>query len=645
MAREDKSPFDELDENEALRTILEGTSTETGKEFFNALVKNLAKALNTHAALVTEFLENSCRLRAIAFWVGGNWYNNYEYDISGTPCETVIKKANFFHYPVNVQELYPDDEDLKKISAESYMGVPLKDVNDNVLGHIAVMDTKPMPEEPRGLALFHIFAARATAELQRLQAEAEIKEREEKLSRLIDGVMDAIFELDQNLRVTLINAAAKKIFEYESDQIIGKNFSRLLTKESVEKLLRMTDELENKTEGEKYLWIPGGLEAVRNDGDAFPAEATLSQSNKLQNKYYTLILRNVNERIEAENKIQTLSIQTEYLKEEIKELHNFENILGNSTSLLQVLNDIKKVAPTDSTVLICGETGTGKELIARAIHAESNRSDMPLIKVNCAAIPSNLIESEFFGHEKGAFTGAISKREGRFSLANGGTIFLDEIGELPLDLQSKLLRVLQEGEFEAVGSSKTNKVDVRVLAATNRNLLDEVKSRNFREDLYYRLNVFPLEIPPLKERGDDIIHIAQSFSERFANRMGLEIEPLSEDDINSLKTYDWPGNIRELQNLIERAVITSQNGKLNLAKLLPENGTKSAEGNKDKNGHTTKRVYTIKELQELEKENIVLALKKTKWKISGDKGAAKLLGIPPTTLSSRIKSLGIKRQA
>ena len=230
----------------------------------------------------------------------------------------------------------------------------------------------------------------------------------------------------------------------------------------------------------------------------------------------------------------------------------------------------KEVAATDATVLILGETGTGKEVIARSIHRTSRRHNKPLIKVNCAAIPATLIESELFGHEAGAFTGATKKRDGRFAMAHGGTIFLDEVGELPLDLQSKLLRVLQEGEFEPVGSSQTRKVDVRVLAATNRDLQRAIGEGKFREDLYYRLNVFPIELPPLRERRGDIGALAAAFAEKFAKSMGRSIEPLSADCIRRLEAYRWPGNVRELQNIIERAVITARDGKLNLDRALPE---------------------------------------------------------------------------
>ena len=303
------------------------------------------------------------------------------------------------------------------------------------------------------------------------------------------------------------------------------------------------------------------------------------------------------------------------------------------------------MAPTDSTVLISGDTGTGKELIARAIHAASLRKDRPLITVNCAAIPDSLMESEFFGHEKGAFTGVTQRREGRFGLADGGTIFLDEVGELNKELQAKLLRVLQEGEFSPVGSSKTHKVDVRVIAATNRDLAAAVQEGQFRTDLYYRLNVFPMRIPPLRERGDDIVLLAAHFADEFTTRMGRHIEPLSRDAIERLKAYDWPGNVRELQNVIERGIITARRGRLNLDLDLPRQPPTLPSKQSACPDTGMEPIRTAQQLQELERDNLVQALQATRWRVSGKNGAAQLLGVPPSTLQSRMKALGIKRPA
>ncbi len=637
-----QQPFTDLDEETALRTILEGTATETGERFFEALVENLGKALHTHAAWVTEYIPESRRLKALAFYLDGAFLKDWEMDLAGTPCEHVIDQARLIHFPDNLLNLFPIDPDITSLKAASYMGLPLTDTTGKILGHLAVMDLQPMPTEPRVEAIFRIFASRAAAELQRLQAESAIKEREQKLRRLVDSAMDAIIELDEQLQVTRINPAAENVFQCEATNLVGKNFYHSLIQKDREKLRILINDLKTKPEGQRSLWIPGGLNALQTDGTEFPAEATLSQFQMAGKAFYTLILRNVNERLEAEQKIRSLTIETEFLKEELHDLQHFGEILGNSPALMRVLRDIQQVADTEATVLITGETGTGKEVMARAIHANSRRRDHPFVKVNCAAIPATLIESEFFGHEQGAFTGATKKREGRFSLADRGTIFLDEIGELPLDLQGKLLRVLQEGEFEPVGSSHTTKVSVRVLAATNRDLQKEAQGGTFREDLYYRLNVFPIHLPPLRERGEDVVLLANTFVQHFSQRMGRAIAPLSPDALRRLTTYHWPGNVRELQNVIERAVITAQNGQLNLDRAIPDDEDKLYSPNQ-RSTQEPSTIRTIQEIQDLERQNILMALEQGGWKVSGEKGAAKLLGINPSTLTSRMKALGITR--
>jgi PAS domain S-box-containing protein len=629
-----------LDEDIALRTILEGTSSETGEPFFAALVKNLAKALGTSGAWVTEFQEDCQRLRALAFWHDGSWVDDYEYSVLGTPCEAVVGEARLVHVEDKVVELYPDDPDLKAHGAVSYMGVPLRDVDGRILGHLAVLHNQPMPEEPRHEAILQIFAARASAELQRIRAESELLWREEKLARLVDSAMDAIIELDHNLKVTRMNPAAEKVLACDANQVEGRDFGRFVSEESRGKLAALIQELDARPEKERYLWIPGGLDAKRADGKDFPAEATLSRFEMRHGTYHTLILRNVNERLEAEKKIRSLTVETEYLREEIKALQGPGDIIGESEPMKRLLADIQQVADTDATVLLLGETGTGKEVVAGAVHGASGRPNKPLIKVNCAAIPATLIESEFFGHEKGAFTGATQKREGRFALADGGTIFLDEIGELPLELQVKLLRVLQEGEFEPVGSSTTKKVDVRVLAATNRDLKESVEQGKFREDLYYRLNVFPIRLPPLRERGKDIALLASSFAERCARRLGRTIE-LSEQCIRRLTAYSWPGNVRELENVIERAVITSRDRRLNLDRALPEMGRDELPAAPPARDES--QILTARELLKLERENIIRALEAAGWRVAGEQGAAGLLGMKPSTLSSRMKALEIIR--
>ena len=630
-----------LDESVALRAILEGTARTTGEHFFDALVKNLAKVFQTHGAWVTEYLPETKRFKARAFYLGDQIHRDYEMNIEGTPCEVVVRDLRLIHYQDKVQELFPDNPMIREIGTCSYMGVPLLDLDGKLLGHMAVVDRVPMPVEPRFKALFEIFAARAAAELQRLRAEAEVEQGEQKLRRLVTSAMDAIVEINQDLQIISMNPAAEKVFACSGQNMIEQNFMKFLSPESCRKLSLLTHELQSRPEGQQYLWIPGNLEAFQFSGNGFTAEASLSRYELQGKTYYALILRNVNDRLEAEQKIQSLTVAAEYLREEIRALQNFDEVIGRSPEILRVLKDVHQVSIADTTVLIIGETGTGKELIARAIHEGSPRKNKPLITVNCAAIPATLIESEFFGHEAGAFTGATKKREGRFELADNGTIFLDEIGELLPDLQSKLLRVLQEGEFQPVGSSRTKKVNVRVIAATNRNLQEMMRQGKFREDLYYRIHVFPISLPPLRDRGDDVILLGKKFTDQFAQRMGKKLQPLTPENINRLKAYPWPGNVRELQNVIERAVITSIDGKLNFSRGLPDAVPGPTAGDISKT--TQLVVRTAKEFEQLEKENLLQALETTGWRIAGKDGAAQLLGLKPSTLTSRMKSLGIER--
>lgn len=337
-----------------------------------------------------------------------------------------------------------------------------------------------------------------------------------------------------------------------------------------------------------------------------------------------------------------LELENEYLREEVTKASAFGELVGQSAALEVITRQIDLVAPTDSAVLILGESGTGKELVAREIHRRSHRSSRPLIKVNCAAIPRDLYESEFFGHAKGAFTGALRDRIGRFELAEGGTLFLDEVGEIPLELQAKLLRVLQEGELERVGEERTRRVNVRLIAATNRDLRVESDAGRFRQDLFYRLSVFPIEVPVLRKRKDDIPLLAEHFLELLTRRLGRTRPILTLAAVQKLQQYDWPGNVRELQQVIERAVITSVKGRLNIELPHQSKSTRAAETLPSED-----TVRTDAQIRLIEADNIRAALKSTNGKISGPGGAAELLGVKPTTLTSRIKALGIplpKRQ-
>jgi transcriptional regulator with GAF, ATPase, and Fis domain len=337
---------------------------------------------------------------------------------------------------------------------------------------------------------------------------------------------------------------------------------------------------------------------------------------------------------------QRLQLESDYLREEIVEARAMGEIVGQSDILNKVVRQIDLVAPTDANVLILGESGTGKELVAREIHKRSRRQEQPLLKVNCASIPADLFESEFFGHIKGAFTGALKDRAGRFEAADGGTLFLDEVGEIPPSLQGKLLRTLQEGQFERVGEERTRQVDVRIVAATNRNLDAEVASGRFRHDLYYRLNVFPIEIAPLRQRIEDIAPLAALFLKRAADKFNRSKLRLTKGDLMTLQAYDWPGNVRELQNVIERAVIVSSGDRLHFD-LKIDSGQRQAHRTAVSVPQT--EVLTAREMREMERRNIESALKLCGGKIYGPTGAAHLLDLPPTTLSAKVKSLGIKK--
>jgi transcriptional regulator with GAF, ATPase, and Fis domain len=340
---------------------------------------------------------------------------------------------------------------------------------------------------------------------------------------------------------------------------------------------------------------------------------------------------------EIETLKQRLEQENQYLREEVQAA-SFGELVGESPALGAVAHQIELVAPTDSAVLILGESGTGKEVVARELHRRSRRADRPLIKVNCAAIPRELYESEFFGHAKGAFTGALRDRAGRFELADHGTLFLDEIGEIPLDLQAKLLRVLQEGELERIGEERTRRVDVRIIAATNRNLRAEALAGRFRQDLFYRLSVFPMELPPLRNRPEDIGPLADHFLDRLARQLGRRRSRLTLANLQQLQKYAWPGNVRELRHVLERACIVATDGRLRFD--LPTDSSKQRE--EPAESTTTKSILTDAEMRRFEANNIRAALESSKGKIYGNEGAAARLGMKPTTLASRIKALRVR---
>lgn len=623
----------------ALKKIVEGTSASTGQQFFESLVKNLGEILGVHGVWITEYLEDQNRLRALSFFLDGKFVTEYEYKVTGTPCEPVLQNEGICHIPDRVIELFPSDPDLEPLGAVSYMGIALKHSDGKILGHLAMLDNKPMEEIPEAFAIFNIFASRATAELRRLNADKILIDHKEKLNRLINGSQELILEFNESLNITQVNEAAIKVLNFPKASYERKLITDLVDVENRDHLLSAVQLVREQGLGLSPLRIKGPLFCMPLNKAKFPVEGTLSTYQYQNKNFYALFIRSIQEKIASEKIIRKLDLETTLLKEKIYE-NQFDEIIGNSDAIKKTISLIGRVAKTDSTVLVEGDTGTGKELIARAIFKNSLRKDESFITLNCASLPSELIESELFGHIKGAFTGATASREGRFLLADKGTIFLDEIGELPLQLQPKLLRVLQEGTFEPVGSSETRKVNVRIIAATNRDLQAEIRKGSFREDLFYRLNIFPISVPPLRNRGKDIEMLADAFIQKFSKKYGFKIKALDHASKSALSKYAWPGNVRELQNIVERAIIISQDGHIDLISLLSggieQKNAEALNANQD-------IIYNESEMREMEKLNIIKALEITGWKISGSNGTASLLGIPSTTLNSRIMKLGISK--
>ncbi len=474
-------------------------------------------------------------------------------------------------------------------------------------------------------------------------AQEAVRESAAQLSAIIQTALDAILVIEDDRRIVLINPAAERVFRCTAADVIGTSVMRLATPAAAESFARAMDDI--RAGRKAFSLTEPGLRSRRLDGEEFEFEGAVSAARIGGRLRYTIYLRDLGERRRLEADQQRLELQTAYLQEEIKAVHNFEEIVGSSAVLQRVLAQVGLVAATDSSVLICGETGTGKELVARAIHAQSARRSRPLVKVNCAALPSGLVESELLGHEKGAFTGATERRTGRFELAHRGTIFLDEVGELPLDVQVKLLRVLQEREFERVGGSQTVKVDVRVIAATNRDLPGAVAAGTFRQDLYYRLNVFPVTLPPLRERTDDIPPLIHYFVARYAAKIGRKVTRVPQETMQRLVAYSWPGNVRELENVIERAVILSRGPELTVAPdVLPEPAPSPAPTGAEP-ARSARAPSAPAALRDVERQHIVTILKQTGWRIDGPQGAARLLSMNPSTLRSRMQKLGIRRSA
>jgi formate hydrogenlyase transcriptional activator len=483
-----------------LYEVAERTAALTGDDFFQELVRALADTLRVRCAFVSEFLEDTRRVRTLALFESGALVDNAEWDVRHTPCEVVLQ-GEIAYYPDNVREMFP--QNLAVFEARhvvSYLAIPMIDRHGRVLGHLAATHDRPMTDARFERSVLRLFGMRAAAELERRYLERER------------------WEL----------------------QTVNHNLREVMVRE-----------------------------------------------------------------------------------------HQIDGFVGTAPAMHAVFNALYQVADTDTTVLVTGETGTGKELIARALHGASSRRERPLVPVNCAGLPAELVESELFGHERGAFTGAVGQRKGRFELAHGGTIFLDEVGELPAAAQAKLLRALQEHEIERVGGTHPIEVDVRVIAATNRNLEEMVARGQFRADLYYRLNVFPIPLPPLRERRADIPLLARFFLEKYGRKLGKRFDGFDPASLERLQCYRWPGNVRELQNVIERAVVVGKPPRLTIRDPL------AAEPAGD--------ITAAAAVDEVVRAHILQVLERHRWVIEGPSGAAAVLNMKPSTLRYRMKQLGIDK--
>jgi len=696
----------------AFRPVVEATADKAGLEFLRHLTKNLAESLGVEYAFVAEFAGAEDRVKTIAFWGGNEWRPNVEYRLAGTPCERVVS-GQFCLYKDDVQRLFPADSDLVALGARSYLGVPLRAASGQTLGHLAALDTRPMDDDPRGLAIFEVFANRARVELERLHAEAVLHRAMSDLELRLDstredlaaarqhldlayGELQALLEINQSstrhlrradlfaelarcvkpllrcerfgvevptgpesLRVHVLaldqpargpmiedfpsaGTACRWAQEQRQRYVAGareqlrERFPMthlVMEREGMESLCALPLLREEKSFGALF-FMSTARDAYRELPVTLIERVASAVAVAVDNCFAYEEVQQLRDRLRAEN---------EYLQEEIQQGHNSSEIVGRSPALAKVLALVDTVAPTPSTVLVLGETGTGKELVARAIHDRSPRRDRPLVKVNCSAISAGLVESELFGHVRGAFTGAVAARRGRFEIADGGTLFLDEIGELPLETQVKLLRVLQEREIEPVGSSESRPVDVRVIAATNRDLEQEVAAGRFRADLYYRLNVFPIVMPPLRERDGDVALLAGFFADRFGRELGRRIEAIAEGALRRLRAYAWPGNVRELSNVIERAVVLARDPVLDVSpELLPGASRRSPPERAAAEATAAPRAAGAT-LEEIQRRHIQETLERTGWVIEGPRGAAAALGLSPSTLRSRIKKLGVRR--
>jgi len=613
-----------FEERSVLLHLANGASVRSGPQVFDRLIEDVTQLFACSAAWLATTRADG-QLSTIAVKALGEWQASVEYSPERAPCSLVLQQCRVIRLEqANVgQHVLPE---LNLAHATRYLGAPLLDSQGDALGVLALLSDAPFPDDERAAAALQLFAERATAELRHQAAEHSARARTAELSGLFAGVLDAVLSLDADLHVVALNPAARELFGATDGEQL--DLSRLLTDASVDRLRRAARDLDRSAVTSNSVWLAGGLQGKRRH-QVFSAEAMLSSYATESNRAFNLILRNVEAQRQAEARIVALTREAEYLRDRAESPEKAERIVGGSSSVQRARHEIERAASLQSCVLLLGEAGTGKELFARTLHDLSRRAQRPFVRFSCTGASSESLARSLFGDERS---------EGRVRLAATGTLLLDEVADFPLELQPQLLRLLELGEFETVGSSRTHSVELRVVATTRRNLARAVADGSFRQDLYYRLSVFPIELPPLRERGRDVDELAQMFLDRFAHSAGVSFSPLPEVSLERLRHYPWPGNVRELRAVIERGALISTPPNFDIDQALPERRNEVAELD-----DLAASIQSEHSLIALKRENILRALEKTRWKVAGESGAAALLGLNASTLNSRLRALGIRR--
>jgi formate hydrogenlyase transcriptional activator len=632
-------------------------SRKTGEAFFHSLVQHLARALDADYAFVGVLQPDGERIATLAICGPGGDTSALQFGLAGAPCANIVQQQSC-SYQSGVQQLFPRDTMLAGIGAEGYVGSPMVDSSGRCLGLICAISRRQLRNPKQAEALLKIFATRAGNELERMKYEEALVHSEERFRSFVEHRNEGVIwmKLERPLSMDLseeeqIEHGYQHAYVADCDdqaaRLFGFASAEAMIGARMEAVSPRADpaQIERLRAGIRSHWDSSRVERTLVGCELLITRRGVIENGKLLSVWWTA--RDITELKLDETKVRRLNDELKshleeltalkarleqdnaYLLDEIRSEHNLGDMVGASPKFRELTERIRLVASTSATVMIAGETGTGKELVARAIHNLSPRSNRPLVKVNCAAISAGLVESELFGHVKGAFTGATERRIGRFEYANGGTLFLDEVTELPLETQAKLLRVLQEQEFEPVGSNRTVKVDVRLIAATNRNLAELVKEGRLRMDLYYRLLVVPVDVPALRERRDDIPLLVSHFVQRVSRQFGRHVERVSENMMRELVAYDWPGNIRELENFLGRAIVLCQNDTLDLPLLVTESSVPA--------------VNHSRSLESTGRRHMERVLASTGWVLEGPKGAAAILKMNPSTLRSRMRRLGLRR--